>query len=145
MSGEIPAIDGGDIFRVQRTQLACVVPIVKMSAVTLEALHRPERRLQPVHGIMRSQPAKVARRDDRQKVESDVRRRCPVGDHRFGIFLEIVRRKRVILRCDKRFKETPRSTCGQAKRSRVGVRDGIWRRIAAGWPTAQSRAKEATG
>ena len=125
MSGEIPAIDGRDIFRVQRTQLARVIPIVKMSAVALEAFHCSERRLQPIHGIMRSQPAKVARRDNGQKIEPHICRRCPMGNHRFGIFLEIVRRKRVILRGDERFKETPSSTCGQTQRSRIGIRDGI--------------------
>ena len=48
-----------------------------------------------------------------------------MGDHRFGIFLKIVWRKRVILGCDKRFKETPRSTRGQTQRSRIGIRDGF--------------------
>ena len=48
MTSEIAAVHRGDIFRLQRTQVARVVPVVEMPAETLEPIHGPERRLQPL-------------------------------------------------------------------------------------------------
>ena len=96
-----------------------------MPAVSLETLHRSERRLQPVHGIVRSDPTEIPRRDDRQKVETHVCRRCAMGDHGFRIFLKVVRRKCMLLRGDERFKKAPRSARGQPQRLCIRARHWI--------------------
>src|ERR1700679_527974 len=57
---EIAAVDGGYVARVQRPQIARVIPIVKMTAKLLEPGHGRERRLHPFGEVEGSQPAKVA-------------------------------------------------------------------------------------
>ena len=59
MPRQIPTIHRGDVFRLQRAKILRVVPVVKVPAETLQPVHRRERRVQLIHGLMRSQPAEI--------------------------------------------------------------------------------------
>ncbi len=65
MAGEIAAIDRRDVFRVERAEIACIVPVVEVTAETLESFHRSQGRLQPLDHIERADPAEVAGGDHR--------------------------------------------------------------------------------
>src|SRR5207248_364206 len=107
MSGEIPAVYGGDILRVQRTKVPRVVPVVEVAAEAFEFLHRGKSRIQSFGGVERAQPAEIVRGNDRQKIESNVGWRCSMGQLGFRLFLEVVRRKHAILRGNESLEEAP--------------------------------------
>ncbi len=107
MPREIAAIHGGDVFRLKRAKIACVVPIEEMAAEALQLLHCREGRFEALHRTLRSKPAEIARRDNGQQIKAHIGRRGAVGDDRPGIFLEIVRRQHVVFRGDEFFEEAP--------------------------------------
>ena len=48
VAGQVAAVDRGDILRIERAQIARVVPVVEMPAEPVEAAHGGQRRLQPL-------------------------------------------------------------------------------------------------
>src|SRR5215467_8183358 len=114
-AGQISAIDGGDVFRLQGPQVSRVVPIEDMTAKPLELFQSRERALQPLDTLDGPDPSEVARRSDREKIKTDVGRRGTVRDDRVGIFLKIVRRQEIVFLADEFFEEAPRSTGGEAQ------------------------------
>ena len=66
MRRKIAAVHGRDVARIQRAQIPCVVPVVEMTAIPLQAAHRRERRLQTLNGLDRPCPAEVAGADGGQ-------------------------------------------------------------------------------
>ena len=84
-----------------------------LSKVAFEPLHR-----------IGTDPAEIAGGEHRKEIETDIGRRCPVGDDRFRIFLEIVGRQMVIVGGDERLEETPRPPCDFAQGFCVRFGDG---------------------
>ncbi len=109
VAGEISAVHGGDVFRFQRAQVARSIPIVEMPSEALERAHRPKGRLEPLHGLERAEPPEIASRDQRQEINPDIRRRCPVSQDWIRILLKIVRREHMIFRGHEGLEETPRA------------------------------------
>ena len=122
MAGKIAAIHRGDIFRLQRAQVACIVPVVKMAAKALQLRHRGECALEPLQCVKRPQPAEIARGDDREEIQPQIGWRGAVSDDRFGILLKIVGRQHVVCRRDECFEEAPGAPGDQPQRQ--GVRRG---------------------
>src|SRR5207247_3977993 len=89
MTGEISAVDGRHVLRVEGTTVLRVVPVVEVAAKPLETVHRLERGFQPLDGVERADPAEVARRDRGQEIQPDVRGRRAMRDHRTRRLLEV--------------------------------------------------------
>ena len=111
MAGQIAAVDGGNIFGLERLEIASVVPVVEVSAKTRHASHCRKRRFQPFDGLGRANPTEVTGADDGKQVQADVCRRGSVGDLGFGILLKVVRRQHIVFRRHKRFEEPPGAAC----------------------------------
>ena len=119
--GQIAAVDGGYVSRVERAQIARVVPIVEMSAEALQPAHRRERRLEPIDRPVGSDPAEIARADDGKEIEAEIGRRRPMRDRRRRIVLKIVGRQHVVGRRDEGLEEPPGAARGSPERLGVGV------------------------
>ena len=65
IAGQIAAVDGRDIARIQRAQVAGVIPVQEMAAKALQLLQGVQRRLQPLDRFQRADPAEIARRQHR--------------------------------------------------------------------------------
>ena len=63
IGGEVSAVNAGDIFGVERYQMARVVPIVKMAPVQLELTHGLQRGFQTIDGFQCTQPSHVPCRE----------------------------------------------------------------------------------
>src|ERR1700722_13611550 len=63
MGRKIAAVDGRHVSRVQRPQIARVIPIVEVTAEPLETIHGRKRGLPPFDEVEGTRPAKVARAD----------------------------------------------------------------------------------
>ena len=96
MTGEIAAVDRGDVGGLERPEVGRVVPVVEMTAIALQPLHGRKRRLDALHRLDRADPAEIAGGHGRQEVEAEVGRRRPLRDDRLGILLEIVGRQHVV-------------------------------------------------
>ena len=123
MSREIAAIDRRDVFRIQRAQIKRAVPVVEMPPEALKPVHRLERCLQALQGLVHPNPTEIAGGDHGQQVEPEIGRRRPVRNHRHRLFLKIVGRKHVILRRDEGLKEAPSPARDQAQRLGIGGGD----------------------
>ncbi len=62
---KIAAVDGRDVPRIQRAQIPRVIPVVEMTAKSLEAIHGREGRFHTFDEVEGSQPAEVAGADRR--------------------------------------------------------------------------------
>ncbi len=112
VSGQIAAVDGGHVSRVERAQIARVVPIVEVSAEALQAAHRRKRRLEPFDRLVGPDPAEVASADDGKEIEAEIGRRRPMRDRRRRIVLKIVGRQHVVGRRDESLEEPPGAARG---------------------------------
>ncbi len=113
VAGQVPAVDGRDIRRIKRAQIARVVPIVEMAAKPRELAHRGQRHLQAFSRIGGSQPCEIAGRRHGQEIQSEIGRGGPVGQRRDRVLLEIVRWQHVVGRRDEGLEEPPGPTCDQ--------------------------------
>ena len=68
MSRQIATVDGGNIFGLERLEIACVVPIVEVTAKARHASHGRKRRFQPFDRLDRANPTEVAGADDREQI-----------------------------------------------------------------------------
>ena len=144
--GEVAAVHGRNVARLQRTQIAGVVPVVEVAANTLEALHGFERCFQPLHRLDGSDPAEIPGADDGQQVEADIRGRGSMGQHRARVLLEVVRRQHVIFCRDEGLEVPPRAACDQAQceRVRIGYREVACDPRGAADPQRDGRGRRAT-
>ena len=117
--GEIAAVDGRHVARLERAAVARAVPVVEVATEALEALHRVQRGLEALDGVDRAEPAEVARRDGGQQVQAQVGRRRAVRHDGARIFLEVVGRQRVVLGTDERREEPPGAAAHQPQGARV--------------------------
>ena len=63
MAGEIAAIDGGNVQRIERLQRRRVIPVEEMAALTRHALDSRHRRVDAGGGVGQADPAEIARRN----------------------------------------------------------------------------------
>ena len=120
VAGQVAAVDDGDVGRIERAQIARVVPVVEMAAKPREPAHGRQRRLQPFNRFGRSDPAEIAGARHREQIEAEIGRRGPVGERRGRVLLEIVRRQHVVGRRDEGLEEPPGPPRDQPQR--LGVR-----------------------
>ena len=119
MAREIAAVDGRDVFRLHRAQILGGVPVEEVAAEALQLVQRRECRLQPLDGLERAAPAEIARRDAREQIEPDVRRRGAPRDDGLRAFLEIVGREEIVRRRHEALEEAPCAPRDQAQAARV--------------------------
>ncbi len=121
MARQIAAVDRRDILRIERAQIARIVPVEEMAPPFGHARHGFERGFQPLDGLQRTDPAEVAGAGRRQKIQAEIGGRGPVGDHRLGQFLKIVRREHVLQRGDEGLEKAPGLARDQAQRAGVAL------------------------
>ena len=107
MAGEIAAVDGGNIFRLERPEIPGVVPIVEVTAEARHASHCRKGRFQPVDGLGCANPTEIAGADNGKQIQSNVGRRGSVGELGCRVFLKVVRRQHIVVRRHEHFKEPP--------------------------------------
>ena len=107
MSGEISAVNGGNVLGFERVKIARVIPVVEMPAKQFHLAHGRQRCFQALDRFQRAYPSEVPRANRGKKIEPDIRGRSPVGDNGFGRFLKIVGRERVVLLGNEGLKEMP--------------------------------------
>src|ERR1700733_4926961 len=107
MPGDISAIDGGDVLGIQRMKIAGVVPVEQVAVELFEFSDGVKRSLDALCRLCRSHPCKVAGRQGRKKVETDVGRRSAMSHDGLGVFLKIVWWQEMLLRRDKGLEEAP--------------------------------------
>ena len=78
-----------------------------MAAEAREAGQCGKRCLQPLDRFHCAEPAEIARRDDRQQIDTDIGRRGTTRDHRDRHLLEIVGRQHVVGRRHDELEEAP--------------------------------------
>src|SRR5260370_19805478 len=80
-----------------------------MAAKRLQLLQRTQGCFDTFRRLERAQPSEIARGNRGEKIHPHIRWGSPMRHNRFGIFLEIVGRKKMIFRGNKGLKESPRS------------------------------------
>ena len=115
VAGEVAAVDGRDIGRIEHLPVEGAVPVEEVPLEARERLHGRDRRFQPLDGLGRAGPAEVAGRDRGEQIESHVGGRRPVRDNRLRVFLEIVGRQHVVRRRHERLEEAPGSPRDEAQ------------------------------
>ena len=68
--GEVAAVHGGDVSRLERSPLASFVPVVEVATEALQTFHRLESRFETVDEVHRAEPAEVAGGDRRQQIHA---------------------------------------------------------------------------
>src|SRR5512135_1266401 len=122
MPGKISAIDRRYVFGLERMKVSRVIPIKEVTTESLHPIHRTKRFFEAVDGRRHTDPAEIPRGKDREKIKAYICRRGPVSHDRLGILLKIVRRKHMVLRRDKRFKEVPSLSRSEAQDFRLRIR-----------------------
>src|SRR5271170_3478860 len=107
MPRKVAAVYGRDVARIKRTQILSVVPVVKMTAIALQAPHGRECRLQAFNGFHKSCPSEVARADGGQQIEAQVGGGGSMRQYWSRIFLEVIRRQHLVVRRHKFLEVTP--------------------------------------
>jgi len=72
MSGQVPAINGRDILRIERAKIVRIIPVQEMSADADKLAHSGKGRFKPFNGFERSDPSEVAGTCDGEKIEAYV-------------------------------------------------------------------------
>ena len=119
MSGEISAVDRGHVFRVERTTVFRVVPVVEVATEVLEPGHRSQRGLESLHGVHEAKPAEITSGHGGQQIQPEIRGRRAVRDDQAGIFLDVVGRQAAVFGTHERREELPRSSRDHPERSGV--------------------------
>ena len=107
MPGKVSAVHRRYIVRRQRLQRLRVVPVVEMPLVPFQGLHRVHRIRRAHDKLAGRDVAEVVGRQIREQRKSHVRRRRPMRDARDRVFLEVVRRKPLVVRPDEALEERP--------------------------------------
>src|SRR5690349_15386667 len=108
MTNQVSTVDTGNVPGVKRVERACIVPIEKVTAESLHAFHRRKDFAQALLNLRCGNITEVPRCQIRQKGQSDVRGRRPVGDGYRWVFLEIVGGQPVILLTEEGLEKAPR-------------------------------------
>src|ERR1041385_6629729 len=114
-TGQVSAVDGGDVFWLERPQVTRVVPVEDVTAKPFELFQSRKGTLQPLDKVTCPDPAEIARSSDGKKIEADIGGRRAMRDDRIGIFLKIVGRQEIVFLADELFEEAPRPAGGETK------------------------------
>ena len=123
MAGEIAAVHRRDVERAHRRQRVGLVPVVEMALIFLHLLQRGERRIEAGQRLGEADPAEIARGDDREQIDADIRRRGAPREDRGRVFLEIVRRQVMVFLVGEFGEITPCAPRVTAQRRLVGGKD----------------------
>ena len=72
VAGEVAAVHGRDVGRLQHAQIGEVVPVEEVPAVAAHPLECPEDLLEALDHVTGADEAEIARRHDREELEPDV-------------------------------------------------------------------------
>ncbi len=72
VTGEIPAVDRGDVRRLQYAQVARVVPVVEVTSESRQPVERSEHRFEATRHLLDRDEVEVAGTHRRQELEADV-------------------------------------------------------------------------
>ena len=107
VAGQVAAVHGRHIARLQRAQVGRIVPIVEMPAEARHPRHGGQCRFQPLDGVQQPGPPKIMRGRGRQQIEADIGGRGPARQHGRRVLLEVVGRQHVVGRRHEGFEEPP--------------------------------------
>ncbi len=122
MPGEIPAVHRGNILGIERMEIACVIPVVEMSAEQFHLSHGRQGGFKALDRFQRAQPSKISRANGGKKIEANICRRSSMRDHGIGRLLKIVRGERVVFLGNECFEIAPSPTRNEAESLSVGRR-----------------------
>ena len=72
VTGEVSTVDRGYVFRIERTEVTRIVPVIEVAAETFEAVHRAERRFESLDRAHRAEPPEIVRGNDGEKIQPEV-------------------------------------------------------------------------
>ncbi len=96
MSSEIATIHGRDVERTHRRQRIGLIPVIEMALIFLHLLKRVDGCCDAIKRLGKADPAKVTRRNHREKIHADIGWRRTLRNDRSWIFLEVIGRKMVV-------------------------------------------------
>src|SRR5580692_7391244 len=120
MPGKIPAIHRGDISRVERLKIACVIPVEEMAAEHFHLAHGRQRCFKAFDCFQRSQPSEISRANGGEKMEANICRRGSMRDNGTRRFLKIVRGEPVVFLGSECFEIAPSPARDKAESLSVG-------------------------
>ena len=152
VAGQVAAVHGADVRRIQHVQVGEAVPVVEMSAIPAHGGQRRERAFQSPGHVRGGDQPEVVCADGREQLQPDVRGRRAHRDHGLGISLEVVRRQPVRVLRDEPVEELPMQrrvaqgmrTLLEAEISAPRLRRTAQRRHDA-WRTQPARTKQSNG
>ena len=95
--GQIAAVHGGNVYRLQRPQVPGVVPIAEVTADAVQCVHGLQRGLEPFRGVQNPDPTEIMGSHRTEQIETQIGRRGAVGSDRLRVFLKVVRREGMLL------------------------------------------------
>src|SRR5580658_965891 len=123
MPGKVAAIHRRDVARIQRAQVLCVVPVVKMTSILLQATQRREGRLQPLNGLEGADPSEVTSTDRGEQIQAEIGGGGSMCQDRSWIFLEVIGRQHMVVCRDKCLEVAPGAAGNQPQSLGVSRRD----------------------
>ena len=90
-----------------------------MAADAVQVSHGLKRRLEPFHRVQNPDPSEIVGDRRAEQIEPQIRRRRAVGFGGLGVFLEVVRRKRMIFLIHERLEEAPGPAGDEPQRARL--------------------------
>ncbi len=107
VAGQVSAIHGGDVERLQRLEGLRVVPVEEMSAMPFQPVQGVKGLAGAVGKLAGRDVAEIVGRQIRQQGEPDIGGRGAMRDARDGLFLIVVGRQPVVFGAGEGLKEVP--------------------------------------
>ena len=112
---QVPAVDRGQVFRLEGAQRARIVPVAQMPAEARQALYSAEHAADKAYGALKAYYPELLRTHGRAQRKPDVRRRGPVREPDRRLLLKIVRRQEIVLRGAAGVEAAPYILCAAEK------------------------------
>jgi hypothetical protein len=112
-AGEIAAVDGRHVPRLERAQRRRLDPVEEVTAMPRQLRERPEDGFDTLADFRQPDPAELVRSDGRHDVHADVGRRRPMRDDAVRIHLQVVRRQEMVFGSREVREVLPRLPCDQ--------------------------------
>ena len=125
MTAQVAAVDGRHVRGRQHGQIGRVVPVQKVAAFARQVRERRQRLLAAREHFGRVDPAESSRARNTEQIQTDVRRRRPIRDHRVRHDLHVVRRQMMCLAIHVLLEQTPAVARYAAQVVPVGLRDHV--------------------
>src|SRR5512141_340159 len=104
---EVSAVHRRDVERQEGFQGLRVVPVVEMTSMPRQGLHRAQRIIRALDELPLRKVSEVVGGHVREEREPHVGRRRAMGDRAYAVFLVVVRRQPMVFRADEGFEERP--------------------------------------